>query len=129
MKIRLSHLLSALLVLGSATLAAEEENHPDGQLRDSPSQKLQAWDAEQRNWVSPGQFWLNYADRKGGLSWGKRGDYPPYDQVKEFDTLLIQLDSGSCLMEFFHSRWRRANDVRRWDDRFNQYSGCARVFD
>jgi len=32
-------------------------------------------------------------------------------------------------MEFIHERWRRANDVRRWDDAFNDYAGCPHVFD
>jgi hypothetical protein len=32
-------------------------------------------------------------------------------------------------MQFFHQRWRRANDVQRWNDRFNDYAGCAHVFD
>ncbi len=74
-------------------------------------------------------FWLQYADSKGGLSWGKSSDYPPYEEVKEGDTLLIQLEQGPCLMEFFHSRWRRANDVRRWDPSVNAYGGCPYVFD
>ena len=42
---------------------------------------------------------------------------------------MVEVKSGLCLMEFFHTRWRRANDVRRWDDRFNEYAGCAKVFD
>lgn len=122
-------LIAALLVSVSATAYAGNEDLQDGQLRGNLPDSLQAWDAEQEMWLSPQQFWRNYADRKGGLTWGERNDYPPYAQVQEFDTLLIKLESGSCLMEFFHSRWRRANDVRRWDDRFNRYSGCARVFD
>lgn len=31
-------------------------------------------------------------------------------------------------MEFFHNRWRRANDVRRWDPLFNEHGGCPDVF-
>ncbi|MDX1406343.1 MAG: hypothetical protein R3192_17540, partial [Woeseiaceae bacterium] len=65
----------------------------------------------------------------GGLTWGRRTDYPPYDQVDELDTMIIELESGPCLMEFFHTRWRRANDVRRWDAAFNEYGGCPNVFD
>tara|TARA_B100001063_G_scaffold218143_1_gene221279 strand:+ start:986 stop:1114 length:129 start_codon:yes stop_codon:yes gene_type:complete len=41
---------------------------------------------------------------------------------------MVEVDSGICLMEFYHDRWRRANDVRRWDDKFNQYSACKDVF-
>ena len=65
-------------------------------------------------------FWMKYARSKGGLTWGKSASYPEYEKVKEGDTLLIQLKQGPCLMEFFHSRWRRANDVRRWDDSINK---------
>ena len=61
--------------------------------------------------------------------WGAKEVYPEYDKVQENDTLLIQTESGPCLMEFFHQRWRRANDVRRWDKAFNEYGGCSTVFD
>lgn len=74
-------------------------------------------------------FWLKYTNLKGGLTWGSTSQYPDYDKVKEGDTLLIQLDQGPCLMEFFHSRWRRANDVRRWGEPINAYGGCPHVFD
>ena len=73
-------------------------------------------------------FWLSYAKSKGGLTWGKSTSYPEYEKVKEGDTILIQLNQGPCLMEFFHSRWRRANDVRRWDDSINDYGGCPYTF-
>ena len=74
-------------------------------------------------------FWDRDADRRGGLTWGRRTDYPPYNKVKELDTMIIEVESGPCLMEFFHTRWRRANDVRRWDVTFNEYGGCPDVFD
>lgn len=88
----------------------------------------QVWDANQSEWVSPVNFWHSYAQRSGGITWGQTSEYPEYNQVKEHDTLLIEVDSGLCLMEFFHSRWRRANDVRRWDPQFNEYAGCPDVF-
>lgn len=74
-------------------------------------------------------FWLSYAESKGGLTWGRTSEYPDYDQVKEGDTLMVELKQGPCLMEFFHGRWRRANDVRRWDDSINSFGGCPHVFD
>lgn len=88
-----------------------------------------AWHQPSGKWLGLRDFWLAYAQQKGGLTWGVRSDYPPYDDVREFDTMLIQTPEGECLMEFFHERWRRANDVRRWDDAFNIYSGCATVFE
>lgn len=75
------------------------------------------------------QFWMNYAESKGGLTFGRSSTYPEYEKVKEGDTILIDVEQGSCLMEFFHSRWRRANDVRRWDESVNAYGGCPYVFD
>ena len=74
-------------------------------------------------------FWQRYADSKGGLTWGKTDTYPEYAKVKEGDTIWIETAQGPCLMEFFHRRWRRANDVRRWDDTINAYGGCPYVFD
>ncbi len=74
-------------------------------------------------------FWMDYANSKGGLTWGKSKTYPEYEKVKEGDTILIQVAQGPCLMEFFHERWRRANDVRRWDPSVNEYGGCPYVFD
>lgn len=75
------------------------------------------------------KVWMNYANLKGGITWGMSKEYPEYEKVKEGDTLLIQLDQGPCLMEFFHNRWRRANDVRRWDESVNAYGGCPYVFE
>lgn len=74
-------------------------------------------------------FWLEYSDARGGLTWGTGTEYPLYSQVEEGDTFLVQLSQGPCLMEFFHSRWRRANDVRRWDETMNDFGGCPYVFD
>lgn len=74
-------------------------------------------------------FWQQYTESKGGLTWRKSSIYPEYDKVSEGDTFLVELKQGPCLMEFFHSRWRRANEVRRWDESINSYGGCPFVFD
>ncbi len=115
----------ALLVAASSPSA---QSVADGELRRDGNQ-LQAWNAVTEQWLSVEAFWRAYADRRGGLSWGEGREYPPYRQVKEFDTFLVETDQGLCLMEFFHSRWRRANDVRRWDDGMNDHAGCPYVFD
>lgn len=88
-----------------------------------------AWHNQQQQWMPLESFWLQYAQHNGGHFWGAKEVYPEYDKVQENDTLLIQTESGPCLMEFFHQRWRRANDVRRWDKAFNEYGGCSTVFD
>ena len=77
----------------------------------------------------PSDAWSSYARSNEGKFWGRGTEYPPYAQVNEHDTFLIELDQGPCLMYFFHSRWRRAQDVRRWDPTFNEILGCPYVFD
>ncbi len=122
-----ARLLCVLVVLFAVTAHAD---HPadasNGQVYTN-GDFSEAWDANTRQWVSLERFWANYSDRRG-LKWGRSSDYPPYADVSEHDLLLLELDSGVCLMEFFHSRWRRAQDVRRWSDAFNEYGGCPDVF-
>lgn len=119
-----------LAILLVALVGNAQDNEPaDGKVRVTDNGVQEAWDANVQEWVSLETFWLNYAERRGGLTWGRRADYPPYNDVDELDTMIIELDSGPCMMEFFHTRWRRANDVRRWDEAFNEYGGCPHVFD
>lgn len=87
-----------------------------------------AWNQHQRVLQSPVEFWLSHAKFIGSTYWRESTEYPKYDDVKEHDTFLVRVPSGVCLMEFFHQRWRRANDVRRWDDKFNSVEGCSDVF-
>lgn len=121
-----------LFTLVALNLSAQEDYSGATQVADGKINLYEgtphAWDSEKKAWVTVEQFWLNYAARNGGLTWGRGADYPPYEQVNEYDTFMVELPSGPCLMEFFHSRWRRANDVRRWDEAFNQYGGCPKVF-
>lgn len=124
---RTSILLTAALMASVAF--GQADGRPDGAVRATSDGSFEAWDGGRLEWLSPESFWLRYAERRGGLTWGRRTEYPPYADVSELDTLIIELDSGPCLMEFFHTRWRRANDVRRWDDRFNEFGGCPYVFD
>ena len=74
-------------------------------------------------------FWQQYTESKGGITWPQSATYPDYEKVSEGDTFLVHLTQGTCLMEFFHSQWRRANEVRRWDESINSYGGCPFVFD
>lgn len=129
MKTRLLPLFISLMLLPFISHAEHgNRGQRDGQLAQHHN-ALQAWDAEKQAWVMPVAFWYNYADRNGGLTWGRGADYPPYDEVNEHDTFMVETKAGPCLMEFFHSRWRRANDVRRWDLKFTDYAGCPHVFD
>lgn len=88
-----------------------------------------AWDEIDKKFLSLEEFWRAYAKRNGGLTWGESSTYPAYDNVNEFDLFMVKIDGQICLMEFYHERWRRANDVRRWDDAFNEHSACSKVFD
>ncbi len=117
------------LTLTNASSFGQSEDLTDGEVRSLADGGLEAWDSRNTEWVNLETFWIRYTNRRGGLAWGRRTDYPPYEQVNELDTMIIEADSGPCLMEFFHTRWRRANDVRRWDAAFNEYAGCPNVFD
>lgn len=123
MKVLSRSLAFVLLIISVPAYAAE---HGDMQ---GKGESTQIWDQTVQAWVSVEMFWLTYAETRGGLTWGQGQQYPDYDQVNERDTFLVELQQGSCLMEFFHSRWRRANDVRRWNEQLNQYGGCPYVFD
>ncbi|MEM9530684.1 MAG: hypothetical protein AAGA23_07180 [Pseudomonadota bacterium] len=128
MTLRQHSLAAALLALASLPAFAQDALS-NGQLRERPDGSFQAWHQASETWVTPFEFWDRFAASRGGLTWGWGAEYPPYAQVKELDLFLVELPSGPCLMEFFHTRWRRANDVRRWDTRFNKLGGCANVFD
>lgn len=126
-----SLLVASLIFLSIAAVTfpglAHAQARKDGQIREADG--VEVWSKALNEWVAPMKFWTTYAAMNGGLTWGVRRDYPKYTKVKEHDLMIIELESGSCLMEFFHRRWRRANDVRRWDDQFNAVDGCPHVFD
>jgi ABC-type phosphate/phosphonate transport system substrate-binding protein len=86
-----------------------------------------AWDKDSKSWTSIEEFWRTYALKNGGLTWKDNSTFPPYEKLQEFDLFMAKNEQGICLLEFFHTRWRRANDVRRWDDKFNEYSACPTI--
>lgn len=119
----LSFTLATCLV--ASALQAEPPAH--GALQGSDNHR-QAWNATTGQWVTVEAFWLHYANRNPAKYWGRSASYPPYGEVGEHDTVLIEVAGNVCLMEFFHSRWRRAQDVRRWDAAFNTHGACPDVF-
>ncbi|MCL1059625.1 hypothetical protein L2729_16765 [Shewanella gelidimarina] len=121
-------LCCVLLTLTSATAATPAVGTHNGQLVIQSGQAM-AWEQSSKQWLTVEVFWKNWVNTRGGLTWKSSEQYPTYEQVKEQDTFLVELNGGTCMMEFWHGRWRRANDVRRWDDAFNDYSACPRVFD
>ncbi|RYV03389.1 hypothetical protein SOPP22_03735 [Shewanella sp. OPT22] len=116
----------AALMLSVSSLAVAAPH--DGEVKGSGS-KMQMWEQSSNSWVGVETFWKNFAKENGGLTWGDTKVWPEYDKLKERDLMLIEVKQGKCLMEFFHGRWRRAQDVQRWDDRVNEYGGCPYVFD
>jgi len=116
------------LVLSTGVWAAYPENPVNGQIVRAES-VTQVWNRSSHQWEAPETFWLSYAEQGSGKFWGRGSNYPTYNDVNEHDTLLIEVESGPCLMYFFHGRWRRAQDVQRWDPVFNDILGCPRVFD
>ena len=121
-------LFTSLFVSLSAQAASPPANPSDGQLFES-AEGWRAWSAPQGAWLEVETFWTDYADRASGKNWGRGSDYPPYRETNEHDTFLVEVGQGSCLMYFFHGRWRRAQDVRRWDPVHNELLGCPYVFD
>ena len=123
--------LLIVLFLAGTSCGADEfpPGERDGEVRTLADGGFVAWDGERRRWLHPEAFWESFAIRGRGRQWPSGTDYPPYAEVSEHDTFLVQVDGGSCLMYFFHTRWRRANDVWRWGDEFNEYRGCPTVFD
>ncbi|MBE8167201.1 MAG: hypothetical protein HAW66_02375 [Shewanella sp.] len=120
--------LAIVLLLGLSACAATAEP-TNGEVKQVDNGSLTMWNTNSQSWLSVEDFWVEYAKNNGGLTWGKTDVYPDYDKVNEGDKILIQLDQGTCLMQFFHSRWRIANDVRRWNDQINDFGGCPHVFE
>ncbi|TQV77524.1 hypothetical protein FLL45_06160 [Aliikangiella marina] len=120
-------LLFVLFLSYSVTGFAKKPEHAD--VSTDKNQNMIIWSETADSWLTVESFWQEYAKQKGGLTWGQGSDYPEYSQVKERDTFMVELEQGPCLMEFFHERWRRANDVIRWNEKLNEYGGCPFVFD
>ncbi|MFT5141203.1 MAG: hypothetical protein ACI9CB_002875 [Rhodothermales bacterium] len=120
--------IKILILLTLMFSSAYGQTPEHGTVIKSETASWKVWDSSIKDWSDIDSFWSRYTESKGGLTWKRSDTYPKYDDVKEFDTLLIETKQGTCLMEFYHSRWRRANDVRRWDKAFNEYSGCPYVF-
>ena len=117
------------LMIYSCLLRGEDQTLHEGQLKKNVNSETVVWNAIINSWMTPESFWEEYGNRKDGKHWGRSKDYPVYSQVNELDTIIIEVENGACLMEFWHARWRRANAVRRWDPAFDEYSGCPYVFD
>lgn len=120
-------LLTLILCFVITNIQAQEHEH--GYVNSSTSDLSPVWNADKKQWTDIESFWQDFANTNEAKSWSQSEIYPNYDDVNEFDTFVIELKQGTCLMQFYHARWRRANDVQRWDDAFNEYGACPYVFD
>jgi len=99
-----------------------------GAVRESDA-GIQVWSAQRNAWIEPTLFFADDLKTLNGPTYGRTSQYPPYAQVKEWETLVDVLPDGrECPMVFFHQRWRRLPDVRALDERLRNYGGCKDVF-
>lgn len=117
-----------LLICGCAKDAPSPGNR-DGQVHIRHDASFLAWDSVSQGWYSLEEFWIRFSERRRGNMWPSSTEFPPYTEVNEHDTILLRTKNGPCLMYFFHTRWRRANDVWRWAPEFSSYGGCPNVFE
>ena len=126
-------LLTTIITLSISTAALlvsiQSAAATNGEVRQSVGLGMQAWHSQSEQWLTLEAFWDDYANKHQHKHWPSSVTYPKYEELNEGDTFLVQLKDSSCLMEFYHSRWRRANDVRRWDNAFNAYGACPFVFE
>lgn len=128
-------LLTSSLLLAGFVQADHDSDHKNpgqenGELRQH-GEDWRLWHANSKQWTDVDSFFEMEIDRLNGPTYGTRSgsNYPDYDSVNEWDTLIDKLDDGrSCPMVFFHKRWRRLPDVLALDDRLRNYGGCRDVF-
>lgn len=92
---------------------------------------LTVWHSQTQQWTTPETFFELELARLNGPTYGTRrgNNYPDYDSVEEWQTLVDLLPDGRvCPMVFFHNRWRRLPDVLALDERLRNYGGCKDVF-
>ena len=90
---------------------------------------IEIWHMKVAGWIRPDEFFVIEIKRLNGPTYGTVGDYPPYEAVQEWDTLIDRLPDGrECPMVFFHARWRRLPDVLALDEHLRNYGGCRDVF-
>jgi hypothetical protein len=113
-----------MLAAGVSVVFAEE----NGQVQEQQG-ILFVWSQHDSRWVSPEEFFIAEVSKLNGPTYGIVTKYPPYNTVKEWETLIDKLPDGRvCPMVFFHQRWRRLPDVLALDQRLRNYGGCKDVF-
>ena len=122
--IRKCTLFLTLSLFSLGTLSAPSQ----GDVRETVD-GIEVWHTTVSGWISPDEFFAIEIKRLKGPTYGTVGDYPPYDTVSEWDTLVDRLPDGrECPMVFYHERWRRLPDVLALDERLRNHGGCKDVF-
>ena len=122
--IRKCTLFFALSLFSVSTLSAPAH----GDVRET-GDGIEAWHRSVTGWITPDAFFVIEIRRLKGPTYGTVEDYPPYETVSEWDTLIDRLPDGrQCPMVFFHERWRRLPDVLALDERLRNHGGCKDVF-
>lgn len=120
----MKYIALSCLVFASLLFAAPQK----GEVREE-GVSLQVWYDEKQKWVSPETYFELELKRLKGPTYGTVRKYPPYDSVKEWETLIDLSPTGAvCPMVFFHSAWRRLPDVLGLDERLRNYKGCKDVY-
>lgn len=121
--------ISSMIVSLVLSAGADTSPHRNGDLRERGA-RLEVWSTQRQAWVAPEQFFDAEIEALDGPTYGRTHDYPPYDTVSEWETLIDVLPDGrQCPMVFFHQRWRRLPDVLALDAKLREYGGCADVLD
>lgn len=119
-----------LLIISTALLLAvsQAQAQSTGTLR-GVGDALEVWHAASERWVTPPEYFSLELTRLNGPTYGRVREYPAYESVSEWQTLIDVLPDGrECPMVFFHERWRRLPDVLALDERLREYGGCRDVF-
>jgi hypothetical protein len=121
-------IFAVVMIFNTTASAGKPTDASNGQLYHD-NDETEVWSASAEKWLPVEDFWLAFANANDGKFWARSSNYPPFSEVTERDSFLVELEQGVCLMYFWHGRWRRAQDVWRWDEGFNQLLSCPYVFD
>ena len=87
--IRKCTLFFVLSLFSLTTLSAPAH----GDVRES-GDGIKVWHMSVSGWITPEEFFSIEIKRLEGPTYGTVGDYPPYEDVQEWDTLIDRLPDG-----------------------------------
>ncbi|CAA0090461.1 Uncharacterised protein [BD1-7 clade bacterium] len=116
----------AAMMISTNVAALPENGHID-----KAGNELRVWSQAQQSYVTPESYFEAEVKKLNGPTYGRTHQYPEYETVKDWETLIDVLPNGKgeCPMVFFHQRWRRLPDVLALHEDLRNYGGCRYVFD